>query len=1122
MEKLLLKLKELNIDIKVEDGNLKLSFPKDFNSDRILEELKSRKSEIISYITLKSGNGKAHRSIPKIEKQKYYALSAAQKRLYFLYEFDKNSISYNVSQSVTLYGTLNKKQIEKAFFNLIQRHDSLRTNFVMQEDKPAQVIAESLDFQLEYFDLETSVSSIMDKFVRPFDLSVDPLIRVGLISVEPSEHILIVDMHHIITDGVSRGILIRDFMSFYNDENLPALRVQYKDYSEWQQSEEQQEVIRAQKEFWLKEFSELPVVLEIPCDFPRPKLKFNQGASLSFEIAGEIAEGLKGIAESEKTTMFMVMFSVYTILLSRLGNQEDIVVGVPVSGRYHADMEGIMGMFVNTLPLRNYPKGEKIYAEYLHELETGTLSCFENQSYPYESLLDELKVVRNVSRNPLFDVVFSYENFEDGILEIPGLKLKDYPLNQSVSKFDLTVRITERNDKLYLNVDYATALFTAETIEKYAGYFIKIAAGITANKRKRLSEIEILSESERMELLTTFNDTAAAYPGDKTIIDLFEEQAETIPDHIAVIFEDESCTYFELNRRADVVAAEINKVLGGANGQHIGLLFNPSVEIIVAILGVLKSGNSYIPLTLDLPIDRINYILNDCDSKLLIVHPDLLRNGNELRIQDQEIQILTYPETHIENNPGSLLKRNIDIDSLLYTIYTSGTTGMPKGVDIKNRGLVNMLFFYKELFKVKVGMKFSQSANLCFDAAESEIWPSLILGGTLHIVPNYVRYDAESMKEWIIENNIAITFQPTVMAELLLQMDWGREESALKVFKVAGDRLNFFMNRELPFRVYNLYGPTEDSIWTTYRELKVNQIDDYYNIGKQIANKKIYILNSHHKLQPIGVIGELCIGGEGLARGYVKNDQETNKKFITWQEFAPERIYKTGDLARWNKDGSIEFFGRIDSQVKIRGYRIELEEIRYCLQKHDQIIEVAVIAREINQVNSLLAYYVSDQDLEHNLLRAFLLEKLPAYMIPSYFIHLERLPVTANGKLDKNALPAPDLFSASRFVSPSNEMEEKITIIWAEVLNLHEDEIGVNSNFFEVGGNSLNMVSVIKKLNTMFDCSISVVQMFQLPSIASIAEFIANKSRVTNDPRIEIDMAIEEANENLRILEDLE
>ncbi|MCX2584719.1 amino acid adenylation domain-containing protein [Pedobacter sp. MR22-3] len=1122
MEKLLLKLKDLNIDIKLEGDNLKLSFPKNFNSGDILEELKVRKNEIISYIKLKSAYVHINNNIPKVEKRKYYVLSAPQERLYFLYELSKNSTTYNVFQSVILYGELDKDKIENTFFKLIQRHESLRTNFVIEEDRPVQIIADSLDFQLEYFSSESGISLIMDKFVRPFDLETDPLIRVGLISVGPTEHILVVDMHHIITDGVSRGILIRDFMSFYNDEDLPALQVQYKDYAEWQKNEEQQKVVLAQKGFWLEEFSELPTVLEMPYDFIRPKLKSNEGSSLSFEIGEEMTRGLRGIAESEKTTMFMIMFSIYTILLSRLGNQEDIVVGVPVSGRYHADMDGIIGMFVNTLPLRNYPEGQKIYSEYLHELEKRTLSGFENQAYPYESLLDELKVVRNVSRNPLFDVVFSYENFEEINLEIPGLKLKNYPLNQSEAKFDLTVRITELDNKFYLNIDYSTALFTAGTIEKYAGYFMKIASEIIADRRKQLLEIDILSEEEKYALLTTFNDTSMAYPTDKTVIDLFEERAEKIPDNLAIVFEDESCTYAMLNQRADAIAAEINQALEGKKGQHIGLLFNPSIEIIVAILGVLKSGNSYIPLTLDLPINRISYILNDCDSKLLIVHQDILENNNELKFLDQKVQILKCSGAYLEPVLLGGGKRNIDGDSLLYTIYTSGTTGTPKGVEIRNRGLVNMLSFYTELFKVNEGLKFGQSANLCFDAAEWEIWPSLVLGGTLYIAPNYLRYDAESIKEWIVRNNIEISFQPTVMAELLLQMDWSKENCALKVLNVAGDQLNFSMTKELPFQVYNLYGPTEDSIWTTYREMKVSQNDDYYNIGKPIANKNIYILNKHHKLQPLGTVGELCIGGVGLAKGYVKNELETNNKFVIWEEFDPERIYKTGDLARWNKEGNIEFFGRIDSQVKIRGYRIELEEIRSCLQKYHQVMEVAVIAREINQINSLLAYYVSKTEIEQSVLRDFLLEQLPAYMIPPYFIHLEQLPITANGKLDKNALPEPDLFSASGFVSPSNDVQEKILEIWAEVLKINKDDVSVNSNFFEIGGNSLNMVSIIKRLNNIFGSSISIVQMFQLPSIASIAEFIANKDTTANDPRVEIDQAVDEANETLRILEDFE
>ncbi len=1070
---------------------------------------------------IKSSKKEAYLSIRQGEEKNYYPLSFAQRPLYFLYKFDKTSLAYNVPQVVKLEGNLDKEKLNNAFNKLIIRHESLRTAFEVINNEPVQKISDQVNFEIEYFhSSEEGVESIVTKFIKPFDLSKAPLIRAGIIETSALEHILMVDMHHIITDGTSHGLLIKDFMALYDNEELPALRLQYKDYAEWQRGSEQQSKIAKQKDFWINKYSDELNILELPTDFLRPSIKSFEGSATFFEINAEETKALKSFSEQEGTTLYMVLLSIFNIFISKLCNQEDIVIGTPVAGRHHVDFENMIGMFVNTLALRNYPKAELSFKEFLLDVKTTTSAYFDNQTYQYEDLIDNLKIKRDKSRNPLFETMLVFQNFESKVLSIPGLTLKPYDNVHKVSKFDSTLSATEYGGLLFLNFEYSTKLFKKETIERFVGYFKKIVSIIVNDKNKKISEIEIITDTEKHQLLHKFNDTEAKYPKNKTVIELFEEQVEKVPNNIALVFGEENISYEQLNNKANAIARQINGTITEGVNNKICLLFNPSTEMIASILGILKSGCSYVSLSPNVPENRNKHIFIDCEAKALLVQEGLLKVDPNIASFAKESQLILIKEGEYILKQTENQSNKTSAEDPIYVIYTSGTTGNPKGVEVKNLGILNMLSFYKHLFKVKKGMKMSHVANIIFDASAFEIWPSLIHGGCLYIAPDHIRHDPELMRSWLIENKIEITFQPTAIAEYLLRKQWNINESSLKIINVAGDRFNYFPEEKIPFKLYNLYGPTEDSIWSTWTELKYNKSSINYSIGKPISNKKIFIINKHNKLQPLKVPGELCISGDGLAKGYLNKAKQTEEKFVDNPFMPGERMYKTGDLARWLPDGNIEFLGRIDYQVKIRGFRVELGEIENQLLEHERVNEAVVLAKgKEGGDKQLIAYYVSEIEISVSELRSFLFERLPDYMIPTYYIHLESLPYTSNGKMDRKALPVPELKAIEESAKPINQMQRELVKMWADILGIEEDKIGVNVNFFEMGGNSIRLITLVDQINRHFKVNLTAAKLFQYPEIALLSEYLKNLNELGSDTmETETEDGLEQLKEKLKFI----
>jgi surfactin family lipopeptide synthetase A/lichenysin synthetase A len=1021
-----------------------------------------------------------HIAVEPAEQKEYYALSSAQKRLYILQGLVPGNVSYNMPVVVELEGNLDEDRLEDTLKKLIARHDSLRSSFDLIDNVPVQVIHCQVEFEIHSYEGEPE--QVTGNFVRPFDLGSAPLLRVGLLKEDENKHILMVDMHHIISDGTSMGIFTKEFMALYAGEELAPLRLQYKDFSQWQSGENYKQALAAQEEYWLKTLAgEIPV-LELPTDYPRPLAQSFEGNTLSAAIGEEDAAALRSLAAGHDATLYMVLLAIFNMFLSKLGGQEDIIVGAPIAGRRHSDLQDIIGMFVNTLVLRNYPEGEKSAAAFLNEVKERTLAAYENQDYLFEDLVEKIDVNRDASRNPLFDVMFTLQNLETGEIQVPGLALKPYPFENKIAKFDLTVQCFESEQQLFFTFEYSARLFKRQTIERFMDFFKKIIHSVLADPQTSIAHLELIDDDERRRVLYEFNDTGRSYETGKTIDRLFAEQAERTPDRAAVIGAHPSrrlqgvyITYRELNENAGRLAVTLREK-GACPGAIVAIKMEQSSELIISIMAVLKSGAAYLPIDPLYPQERIDYMLNDSNARLLVTK--------------EGVTLFHHPVPRMIPLPGGVAEGRGG--SLAYVIYTSGTTGRPRGVMVTHGSLLNLCRWHNEYYGVTEADHASKYAGIAFDASVWEIFPYLLEGAALYIIDDAVKADVERLNEYYETHDITIAFLPTQFCELFMEVG----NRSLRRLLTGGDKLRMFKPQGC--QLYNNYGPTENTVVTTVHPVEASL--DNIPIGKPIANTRIYILdNHHHHVQPIGIVGELCIAGSGLAAGYLNQPELTHEKFFQGARgrfFQKEKLYKTGDLARWLPDGVIQFMGRLDHQVKIRGFRVELAEIENRLLEHPSIKAAAVMTHAGltgDMAVTLCAYIVPREGaIDAASIRDHLLQALPLYMIPPYFIQLAEIPLTPNGKVNRQALPIPDASNIQRkeeYIEPETEMEKTIAEIWQEVLNL--EKIGIDDNFFDIGGNSLNIMQVNKKVNQVFNTTMSVVEMFRYPTIRLLAQFLS-------------------------------
>ncbi|MCW1242733.1 amino acid adenylation domain-containing protein, partial [Bacillus pretiosus] len=1026
-------------------------------------------------------------SIERIKSEGEYETSSAQKRMYMLQQFDKNSTAYNMPLVFEVDGNINKKQIEETFRQLIIRHEALRTYFETNEDQIVQKIDNSYDFKLEVEQAGEDIDSIINSFTRPFDLSKSPLFRVKLVENRMKTYLLI-DMHHIISDGVSCDILAKEFRELYEGKVLKSLKLQYKDFAEWQNKFLKSEEMKKQEKYWLSMFKDGVPVLNIPTDYNRPAIKSFEGDDVSFEINKEIIEKLKNLTKETGTTMHMVLLSALYILLSKYSRQEDIVIGIPVAGRAHSDLQNIMGIFVNTLALRIKVEDGKKYIDFLNEVKENSIKAYENQSYQFESLIEKLDVRRDISRNPMFDVMFNMIDIEtDNTNEFEDYILKKYNNEKKTAKFDLTLNVTQSKERVKCNLEYCTKMFNKETIEKLGKYFIRILENISCNMRTELNEIDILTEVEKFRVLYEFNDTKVEYPKEKTIQQLFEEQVKKTPDKVAIVFEDKKLTFRELNERANSLAKEL-RYRGVKADSIVGIMIERSLEMMIGIMGVLKSGGAYLPLDPSYPRERIEYMLDDSKSEILLSETSLLDkvrfNGCILDLFNDDLYSGEAKNLEIINSS----------EDLAYVNYTSGSTGMPKGVMIEHKQVNNFIHGITKETKLDSYQNILCITTICFDIFGLETLVPLTNGLKVIIANRKACVDSKKLAEIINENKIEVMQStPSRLNVLLENKEFQESNTNIKLVLVGGEEVTSSLfkkwNGNKNTKIYNVYGPTETTIWSTIKLLEQNE---KITIGRPLSNTSIYILNKNIQM-PIGVEGELCIGGDGVARGYLNNVELTKEKFVD-NPFEPgKKIYRTGDLAKWLPTGDIDFLGRIDNQVKIRGFRIELGEVENRILQHDRIKEAAVVVQENKEDEKYIcAYVVSDKKLGDLKLREYLRGSLPEYMIPSYFVQVEEMPLTSNGKLNRKALPEQKVNEISNeYEAPRSNVEKILVEVWSEVLGL--EKVGINDNFFEVGGHSLKATVLLSKIHKALNKDMTLNEIFSLPTIKEQSKYLEEK-----------------------------
>jgi len=1061
-----------------------------------------------------------------------FPTSFAQQRLWFLDQLAPGNPFYHVSAALRLTGSLNFTALKQTFNEIVRRHETLRTTFLIVDEQPVQVITPTLAIPFHVINLhnfenlerETQARQLAtEKAQRPFNLTTGPLLRVTLLQLDEAEYVLLLNLHHIVADGWSIGVLVKELGVLYKAfvENkpapLPELPIQYADFAQWQREwlrgvgANGTSPLQTQLAYWQKQLEGISV-LNLPTDRLRPVVPSYRGEKQFLELPEDLTQALEALSHQEGVTLFMTLLTTFQTLLYRYTQQEDIAVGSPIANRNRSEIEGIIGFFVNSLVLHTDLSGNPTFRELLNRVREVTLGAYAHQDLPFEKLVEELHPERDLSRHPLFQVVFSLQNTPIEALELPGLTLSLFEFDSKTAKVDLEFHLWRGLEGLKGQVVYSTDLFDQSTITRMLGHFQTLLESIVTNPEQRLSDLSLLTVRERQQLLIDWNDTERSYPENKCFHQLFEAQVEKTPDGIAVVFVDElnaasrtptgkqatrsvfdrrrvnqQLTYGELNIRANQLAYRLQQ-LGVVPDIVVGICVELTPEMIIALLGIFKAGGAYLPLDPSLPQERLNFMLEDAQVSVLLTQKKLLKHfenfSNPIICIDEDWAII---KQNSQENPTSY----VTSDNLAYVIYTSGSTGQPKGVLIEHRGLSNLAEAQIEVFNLQPSNRVLQFASLSFDASIFEIVMALRTGATLYLANKESLLPGQPLLKLLREKAIThVTLPPAVLAVLPTE-----SLPALQTIICAGesctdDIVKRWWNSKRRF--FNAYGPTEATVWSTVAE--ISAISEKPPIGCPIANTQIYILDKHLQPVPIGITGELYIGGEGLARGYLNRSELTAEKFIS-NPFNSEnrvRLYKTGDLARYKPDGNIQFLGRIDNQVKIRGFRIELSEIEAVLSQHESVQKAVVIAKDnLSGDKYLVAYIVhkSKQTSTTIELRKFLKGKLPNYMMPKAFVVPDSLPLTANGKVNRDALKTANIPINipidKTFIAPRTPTESTLAKIWAEVLNI--ERVGIYDNFFELGGDSLLTVRLLERIHKQFERDLPLSTLFLNPTIESLA-----------------------------------
>ena len=1048
-------------------------------------------------------------------------LSFAQQRLWFIDQLEPGSSVYNFPAAVRLKGPLNVAALKKSLDEIVKRHEALRTTFAIVDGRPVQVIAPLLTLTLPIVDLRELPEPEREREVQrlatnealcPFDLAEGPLVRTTVLRLGENEHVGLLTMHHIVSDGWSTGILIREMAVLYDafcsdrPASLPELPIQYADFAHWQRHWLEGEVLETQLTYWKQQLLGAPPLLELPADHARPPLQTFRGAHQSILLTRTVGDGLKALSRQEGATLFMTLLAAFTILLHGYTNQDDLVVGTPTANRNRLEIEGLIGFFVNTLVLRTDLSDNPSFRDLLRRVREVCLGAYAHQDLPFERLVEELHPARDLSRNPLFQVMFVLQNAPLQAVELPGLSLSPIEVDTSTTHFDLTLHIVDTEQGLVGTLAYNTDLFEAVTITRMLGHFRTLLEAVIATPERCVSDLPLLTEGERQQLLLNWNDTTVDCPKDLCIHQLFEAQVERTPDAIAVVLEDRQLTYDELNRQANQLANHL-RLLGVGPEVPVAICLKHSVEMVVGLLGILKAGGVYVPLDPAYPKERLAFMLEDAKVPVILTQGALLAGLPEHHANvvclDSDWEAITQKSA--ENPICFTMPEN-----LAYVIYTSGSTGQPKGVLVSHASTAEHCLNVQRYYELDSSDRVLQFASMSFDLSLEQIFPTLIVGATLVLMSTDVWHTTDLHKR-SSEFRLTVLNIPTGYWQELTR-EWADLSELVpniqpRVFIVGGDTmLPEFLDlwHRTPMssiRLINAYGPTETTITATAFDiaprLREPSALQRIPIGRPLANRATYILNKYGDPVPVGVPGELYIGGHCLARGYLKQPDLTAQSFVP-NPFSSEpgtRLYKTGDLARYLSDGNIEFLGRIDDQVKVRGFRIELGEIEAALRQHPAVRETVVLAREnAPGEKHLVAYVVAQGESPPTAseLRVFLKEKLPDYMMPAVFVPLAALPLMPNGKVNRSALPEPGRTRSEpgrAFVAPRNPLELQITSLWEEVLGIRP--IGVTDNFFELGGHSLAAVRLFALIERRLGKKVPLATVFQGATVEHLAKILA-------------------------------
>ena len=982
------------------------------------------------------------KEIPHISSNvNYYPLSSAQKRIYYSCSLDENSTLYNIAGGVVLDKNLDVNKLNNCFKILIEKNDSLRTHFDIKNEEVVQIIESNVDFEVSSSSSNTNnLNEICSKFIKPFDLSKAPLLRAEVIKFKNSKTLLLLDMHHIISDGTSLNVLIKELCNLYNGNQLSNKKIDYKDFTLWEQEQFNTKEFKDSKEFWVNQFKDEIPLLNMPTTYSRPSVQSFEGANYYANLPSETIEKINKISKNLNITPYMLMLSCYYILLSKYTSQDDIVVGTATSGRELSELSNIIGMFVNSLALRNKIDSTLTFADFTKGIKENCLSCFKYQSYPFDALVKDLKISRNASRSPLFDTMFIFQNDGYPVINFEGINSEYFIPDNAISKFDLSLEIVPINNEYLMRFEYCTKLFNEDFIKRFSSHYINILNSILENSQIKLSEIDMLSQQEKHQILFGFNNTKVSYAKDKSLIDLFEEQVQKTPNSIAIVFENEQLTYSELNAKANQVARFLieNNI---CENSTIGIMIPRSLNTIILMLAVLKNNSSYVLIDISLPEDRVKYMLDNSDCSLLITNKNSSLSFNN---------VLFLEDICVSSYDTSNLNLKIDSKKEFAILFTSGSTGKPKGVKLSHIGMSNIVLAHKLHMNVNVCSNFLSFSAISFDMFQVETYVPLLTGKKIILVNEEEQKDIISLINKIKHYDVDFILSTPSKLKLLLDVDKSCIKFA-KVIQLGGEKLTPDMVNLIKSNsncyLYNAYGPSEITACCSCKEILDSS---NISIGKPLCNTGILILDKNCNLCPINVPGEIYVYGDGVSSGYINNEALTKKSFVYLDKFQLS-FYKTGDLGFFNETGDIYYIGRNDNQIKLRGMRIELSEIEAKIMEYENISQCAVIYKNSEYLSAFIS---SDTEVNLTALRKHLAKNLPTYMIPKYITQINSLPLNNNGKIDRILLTnyKENMDSQRKLVEPETELEKLCCSIWSKLLNT---QIGITDDIFEYGADSL-------------------------------------------------------------------